>query len=63
MLEGGETTEPPMMTSAAPAGLEIELKQGNANEYLDALLENVREYLVNNGYDNYTLPDVVEGFR
>ncbi|CAG0916794.1 unnamed protein product [Notodromas monacha] len=37
-------------------------RQGNANDYLDSILANVREYLVDNGYANYTLPDQIEGF-
>jgi hypothetical protein len=59
LLEG-TTTAPPELSTVTPSAFDE--RQGNANEYLDALLENVREYLVTNGFDNYTLPDRVEGF-
>ncbi|CAG0884353.1 unnamed protein product [Darwinula stevensoni] len=36
----------------------IRTKQGgNANEYVDELLENARQWLIDNGYNNLQLPD------
>jgi hypothetical protein len=64
IIEGGgeEPTVAPTDPPATEAPAVVVVKQGNANEYMDAVLENVRAYLVSNGYDNYTLPDQLEGF-
>ncbi|CAG0888919.1 unnamed protein product [Darwinula stevensoni] len=39
-----------------------ELERSNANDYVDALLENAQEFIIENGFDNFALPDLIEQF-
>ena len=40
-----------------------QLERSNANDYVDALLENAHDFIVENGFDNFVLPDFIEEFR
>ncbi|CAG0883562.1 unnamed protein product [Darwinula stevensoni] len=47
---------------ASEESFALERERSNANDYVDQLLDNVQNFIIENGYDNFPLPDQIEEF-